>query len=266
MSNLTVRVITALLGLPLVLGPLWYGGVAFQAVVMIITVAALCEYLSITGFAADRKAYAFGLVLGLAVAVATTTAPPAYLGPALVAAMLAVFLWHLFFFGEMPTAVSRAALMIFGVLYAGILPTMLHHLRALDRGFGWVFMVLAIVWMADTGAYFSGRALGRRKLYVAVSPGKTWAGAVGGLVASVAGAFLTRWLFLPDLTPLHCVIIAVPASALGQAGDLCESLLKRAYAVKDSGRTIPGHGGMLDRFDAIFFAAPYVYLMARVLQ
>ena len=266
MSNLTVRVITALLGLPLVLVPLWYGGAAFQAVVLIIAAAALCEFLSITGFAADRKAYAFGLALGLAVAVATTTAPLKFMGPVLVAAALVSFLWHLFFFGEMPTAAARAALMLFGAVYAGILPTFLFHLRALAHGFGWVFMVLAIVWMADTGAYFSGRAFGKRKLYPAVSPGKTWAGAVGGLAASVAGAFLTRWLFLPGLTPLHCVIIAVPASALGQAGDLCESLLKRAYGVKDSGRTIPGHGGMLDRFDAIFFAAPYVWVAARLLQ
>jgi phosphatidate cytidylyltransferase len=180
--------------------------------------------------------------------------------------MMAVSLWHLFFFGDMKTALSRAALMLFGVLYAGFLPTLLLHLRRLDDGQGWFLMLLAIVWLADTGAYFSGRALGKHKMYPAVSPGKSWEGAVGGLLSSVGGAFLCRALFLKGLTVPQVLLISVPAGILGQLGDLVESLIKRAYGVKDSGRSIPGHGGVLDRFDAIFFAAPYIYFIARVLH
>jgi phosphatidate cytidylyltransferase len=263
-----VRVTTAVIGVPAFLGVLWLGGPVYYVLVMCIVLGAALEYFTITGFrAADREDYAFAVVLSLACAVLTTAVfPPKFTGPVLIGAMLAIMLRHMIRFGDMKTSVMRSGVMFLGVGYAGLLPTFFWHLRARPEGFGWVVMLLAVVWLSDTGAYFSGKALGRHKMYPAVSPGKSWEGAVGGLLSGIAGAFLAKWLFLSCVTPLECVLIAVPAGILGQAGDLCESLIKRAYGVKDSGSSIPGHGGVLDRFDAIFFAAPYIYFIARIMH
>jgi phosphatidate cytidylyltransferase len=152
----------------------------------------------------------------------------------------------------------------YGALYVGLL--MFIALLKRDqgaRGGGWVFLLLTVTWFGDTFAYAAGRLAGRHKLYPRISPGKTWEGAVGGLVGSFAAAALAHAWYLPELSWAGAAGVALPAGALGQVGDLCESLLKRAYGVKDSGALLPGHGGLLDRIDALLFAAPYVYYCAR---
>jgi phosphatidate cytidylyltransferase len=266
MSNLGVRVLAAFVFVPALIGVMWLGGFAFHGLVLLITLGAVWEYFTVTGFKGDRPAFVFAVLVTMIFAVFVSLFPLKFLGPAVIAAMFFVMLWHLVFFGDMKTSIPRAGVMMLGVLYAGFLPTMLWHIRKLDNGTGWFLLLLGIVWLADTGAYFTGRAVGRHKMYPAVSPGKTWEGAVGGILSSIAGGFLAKALVLPNLTVWQVLLVSVPAGALGQAGDLCESLLKRSYGVKDSGRSIPGHGGVLDRFDAIFFAAPYIYCFARIVQ
>jgi phosphatidate cytidylyltransferase len=128
-------------------------------------------------------------------------------------------------------------------------------------GSGLVLLALGLAWFADTGAYFAGRFLGKHKLYEAVSPKKTIEGAVGGLLASVAWALLAVFWFLRGSLPLsHAIPLALVAGALGQAGDLGESLLKRSTGVKDSGAILPGHGGIMDRLDAVIVTSLAVYL------
>lgn len=124
---------------------------------------------------------------------------------------------------------------------------------------GWLLFPMCVIFAGDTGAYFAGRAFGRHKLAPIVSPKKTWEGAAGGLVASVAGGLLA-WSLLPlpeTMTPAWVLLFAVPGAVLGQVGDLAESLLKRSAGVKDSGWILYGHGGVLDRVDALLFAAPW---------
>ncbi|MFT4622925.1 MAG: phosphatidate cytidylyltransferase [Myxococcota bacterium] len=152
-------------------------------------------------------------------------------------------------------ALGRYAL---GMSWIGMLGT-LAMLRRLEDGLGWVFLVLAISWCGDTGGYFAGRFLGRNKLYPRVSPKKTWEGVAGGVGLAVAGAFAIRAVILPVLTPLDCVVLGVGLSLAAVLGDLSESLLKRAYEVKDSGWILPGHGGLLDRIDSVLFVAPLLY-------
>jgi phosphatidate cytidylyltransferase len=119
---------------------------------------------------------------------------------------------------------------------------------------------LTIAWLADTGAYFTGRAFGKAKLYPAVSPGKTRAGLYGALGAAMIAGLIASFGYLRSIPPLHGAILGLVAGLLGQLGDLVESLLKRSVGVKDSGNVIPGHGGMLDRIDALIFVSPVVYL------
>ena len=130
------------------------------------------------------------------------------------------------------------------------------------KGFGpaWLFITLACAFGSDTLAYFAGRAFGKHKLYPEVSPKKTVEGGIGGLLGgalAVAG-FGSAWL-LPEIPVAHALALGLLGSALGQIGDLVESMVKRTYGVKDSGAILPGHGGLLDRTDALLFVAPLIY-------
>jgi len=120
--------------------------------------------------------------------------------------------------------------------------------------------VLVVVWAGDTGAYFAGRFLGKHKLYEAVSPKKTIEGAIGGLAAAVLGAIVGHYFYLRSLPLVHAIVLAVLAGGLGQAGDLSESMIKRSFNVKDSGGIVPGHGGILDRVDALMVTASFTYV------
>lgn len=128
-----------------------------------------------------------------------------------------------------------------------------------------MMFVLLVVWASDVGAYLAGRKIGGPRLAPRISPGKTWAGAVGGLIAAVAvGLIVARFATGPTAFGLAALVAAV-LSIIGQAGDLAESALKRYFGVKDSGRLIPGHGGLLDRLDAALTAIPAAALLANLI-
>jgi phosphatidate cytidylyltransferase len=187
--------------------------------------------------------------------------------------VIAPMLYYLFRFGDVATVARRITATIAGIVYAGLCLTALARIKLAwgahssgHAGGHMVVFVLLVAWVGDTGAYFAGRFLGNKKLYPAVSPKKTWAGAFGGLAGSlVAGLAMKAGLGdgLP-LAWLDVVLIALPGAALGQMGDLSESLIKRSTGVKDSGGLLPGHGGILDRIDAVLFMAPYLMLYAQV--
>jgi phosphatidate cytidylyltransferase len=156
---------------------------------------------------------------------------------------------------------------MFGVVYLGGLSAPLALLQR-DVGDGplWVFVAIAVTFANDTGAYFAGRALGRHKLYPLISPSKTVEGAAGGLVGGLLAVMVSRLTFFPTLTLADCFLVAIPSAIIGPIGDLLESMLKRSAGVKDSGRTLPGHGGVLDRIDALLFVTAWVYAYAGYLR
>ena len=173
-----------------------------------------------------------------------------------------IALLHLFRPDPIDDRLRRLSADTLGLAYIGLTFPLIFLLRDRPDG-GWVVVVtMAITFGADTGAYFAGRFFGRHKLYEKVSPKKTIEGAVGGMAAGIGFAFLGRAIApgLGDLTPLDTIILGGVGAALGIVGDLFESLLKRSSGVKDSGDLIPGHGGVLDRIDALLFVGPFVYL------
>lgn len=164
--------------------------------------------------------------------------------------------------GQIQTAGLRSFAIGAGALMVSVPLVLLGVVRRDDLRDGptFVVMALAFAWAADTGGYFGGRFFGRHKLYEAVSPKKTVEGAIGGLVASALSALLIQVVLKPLMPMWHTVALSIVAGALGQAGDLGESLIKRSVGVKDSGAIVPGHGGILDRVDALLLTSSCVYL------
>jgi phosphatidate cytidylyltransferase len=183
------------------------------------------------------------------------------IGPTLapVLAVVPAMLYYLFRYRDMNQAAARTAATITGIVYAGFL-TMFIAMTRREFGGDAVVLILLVAWIGDTGAYFAGRFLGDKKLYPAVSPKKTWAGAIGGLAGSVVAVGVMKLTRMEHLSWFDVFAIGLPGAVLGQLGDLAESLLKRSVGVKDSGALLPGHGGILDRIDAVLFIAPYVYV------
>lgn len=152
-----------------------------------------------------------------------------------------------------------------GLLYCGIFPGLAVRSMSFEEGPVWLFGLMGIVFSGDTFAYLVGRAFGRTKLLEAVSPKKTFEGALGGLIGSSVAGLVLGYFFLPRIPLPAMVILALTTGFFAQVGDLYESLLKRLADVKDSGSIMPGHGGMLDRLDGVIFAAPVYYVLARLL-
>jgi phosphatidate cytidylyltransferase len=168
-------------------------------------------------------------------------------------------------------AVYHISVTIFGVLYVSWLGSHLMLLRelpiiaGLDYSVGFTFVIIAftITWCCDTGAYTFGKLFGRHKLLPSVSPKKTVEGAIGGTLLSIAGILVARVLFDTQLGVVEAIVLAAAASIVGQLGDLVESMIKRDAQIKDASTTIPGHGGILDRFDSLLFTAPLIYYALR---
>lgn len=166
---------------------------------------------------------------------------------------------------ELPRALHYQSLGLMGFFYCGFFPGLAVQTLSLERGAVWFLGLLAVVFAGDTFAYLAGRFFGKRKLLEPVSPKKTIEGSIGGLFGSmVAGATMAHFFF-PEIPLLAVVGMALVTGAFAQVGDLFESLLKRIAEVKDSGRIMPGHGGILDRLDGVIFGAPIYYVLARVL-
>jgi phosphatidate cytidylyltransferase len=165
---------------------------------------------------------------------------------------------------DLARSAPAAAQSIAGALYAGALFGCISLIFATGDPVGryWVLLLAAGSFVGDTMAYACGRAFGKRKLSPRISPGKTWAGAVGGALGTMGCVALAKVTLLPQLEWIDVVLLGVPLAAACQFGDLAESFVKRGFGVKDSGRLIPGHGGVLDRCDGLMMGAPVVYLFS----
>ena len=254
------RIISALIALPLAIALIEIGGWPFVALVTV--VAGICAFeVMAMALPNDRVGQVVLAVLGMAIIPLSATgrlATTATMGGGALG-LIAIMLFFLFRPGKMSDVAGRLGLSIAGLLWTAGLLASLVYLRRLPQGKIWIYIACVLAWGSDTGAYFSGRFLGRHRLYERVSPKKTWEGSVGGALTAVAGAFIIQNAFdAPDIPPLHLAFLSFFGAALGQMGDLCESLLKRSTGVKDSGRIMPGHGGLFDRVDALVFTAPWL--------
>lgn len=267
-SNLVVRLATGFIGAPLI-AALLYLGPAWGWLVFVALAAAVGAY-ELFGMThpGDRASQVIGALLTVAVigVLWSFGANPRALLTLLVLAPIVGMMLVLWRLGDIQTAAVRVMANTFGPLYVGgglgalILLRRDGNVGGPYDGASYVLLALMLSWLSDTGAYFAGRFLGKRKLYEAVSPKKTVAGALGGLGGALAGALFSHFVTLRSLPLLDGVLLALVAGALGQAGDLGESLIKRSFGVKDSGGIVPGHGGILDRVDALLVTGTITYL------
>jgi phosphatidate cytidylyltransferase len=266
--NLVVRIVSALLLLPVVIYLLIQGGLWFGMLGAVAAAACASEYYGIV----FKKMLGPPAWLGILVAGALPLLPVFYGTAGFSSAFWAVggfglvaWTYHLIR-GPLADAPTRVAHLVNGLVLGALGLSAMTGLRVGAHGLEWVLCALIITWGQDTSAYFAGRLLGRHKLYPAVSPNKTWEGFAGGFVGAVAGMFIARGLFFPELSVADCLIVGCWGGFAGPVGDLSESMLKRAYGVKDSGRLIPGHGGVLDRIDALLFNAPGLFAYVTFLR
>jgi phosphatidate cytidylyltransferase len=254
-------VATAVVALPLLLaalflGPAWLG-VAILAAAVLLGMWEFLELMAARGLAAEPVTGA--LVLAAVFTQVAYGWPPLALWPAAALLAVAALLWQKGDFAQRVAAVSGTLL---GAAYLGGLGGAMAALRLLpplSSGPWRLVLLMAIIMAADSAAFFAGTFLGRHKLAPSISPGKTVEGAVAALFGGILGALAVRALGLPELPLAHAVGLGLLVAAVGTAGDLAESLLKRWAGVKDSGRLFPGHGGMLDRLDSLLFGAPVLY-------
>ncbi len=245
-SELLVRTVSALVLAAAVLAITWYGEWPFSLLILLVAILIQHEWARITGIAGEQWTFvaqtlAFtGLILVLFFNPASGFA---CLGIAVLASVgQGVYL-------------RRFPWLAIGVLYAALPALALFVLRSDPfAGLIAILYLFAVVWGTDIGAYLVGRTLGGPKLWPAVSPGKTWSGAIGGLSAAVFAGIAVLWAFDVRLTAA-IVVICIFLSVASQAGDLFESAMKRRFGVKDSGTIIPGHGGIMDRVDGLVVAS-----------
>jgi len=277
------RIVTGLILAAIVIGAVWQGPYALLASLLALAVLlALHEFLGLPGTLKplDRAA---SMLAGAGIAAVAAAAPKDQLAQwmlaATVLAALGLLLLVLFTPHQMPQAGARAAHMLAGLVYVALLgscailvvrpehgePGALVPDGGVAPGRFVLLMAAAVTWLNDTLAFAGGKLFGRHKLYPAVSPNKTWEGSVAGMLGSILGAFLVKWLFWQAVSDTALIAFALVGGVLGQLGDLAESVFKRAYGVKDSGSILPGHGGMLDRIDAFLFVAPFAWAYFYVL-
>jgi phosphatidate cytidylyltransferase len=271
-SNLTQRIAFAVVAIPLALGVVYWGGWPLVGVVATVAVLGTRELLAFVRQKGGRPLGRFAMIsaalLPVLVYLALTTMPQLLgLGWILAALWLIVLLSVTLFrrtVDQQPLGATATTAL--AVIYpAGLASFLLalRHLTMADRSWAgaWlVFMPLVVTWVCDTAAMFGGRAFGGRKLWPAVSPGKTWSGSIAGVIAAIATVPLLNILVLERLGValplLEGLLFGLVLGIIGQVGDLVESLFKREAGLKDSSALIPGHGGVLDRFDSLYFVLP----------
>ena len=259
----TNRTLINVIGIPAILFLLWRGGPMFALFIFLVMMIGIDEFYRMNTNERQTPVKVTGYILTGLMAAYYFWLPVITLLEGLL--LLACFI-IISLFIEMGrdklNSTRNIGITVLGIMYVPVLLGSVIALRNLDTVYSTYFtvsMVLAI-WICDSAAYIFGMKWGQKKIFPRVSPNKSWGGSVAGLVSSFVVFYgLHMWGILPDLTLLDVAVFSIITGFFGQAGDFAESLLKRDVGVKDSGKLLLGHGGVLDRFDSITFASPLTY-------
>jgi phosphatidate cytidylyltransferase len=273
--QLAARLMTASVGVPVAVVCSLVGGIPFLLAMNLVIGAGLFEFYRMMEAKGIRPYKAVGVAAGLTVSWYVYFQGGVFSGLFITIVLFAIMAMELFRRdGEL--AVFHISTTVLGVFYVAWLGSHVILLRQLgeemvntelntDYGGFFVILAFALAWFTDAGAYFVGNSIGKRKLLPRVSPSKSVEGAVGGVAVALVVAFVARATILPVLSAFDALLLGLVAPVMAVLGDLVESLMKRDVRIKDTSRALPGHGGMLDRFDSVLFVAPLVYYYLRFL-
>jgi phosphatidate cytidylyltransferase len=264
---LLTRVLTAVAGIPFILACIYCGNIPFYVMMFIISSLCVQEYLMISKKYNPHTTVSIVMASAFFVFLRFFRYFPA--DKVIFSAIVMMFvLFGIEIFRENPAfCIGRISSSFLGAFFIPLALVHMVYIRNLNGGMKLVFFIFIVVWILDTMAYAFGKALGKHKLAKNVSPKKTLEGATAGIVFGVLAAVVCRCIFMSDILTLqNAVILGLVIAVTGQFSDLAESLIKRDGNVKDSGKIVPGHGGVFDRFDSYLFTAPAVYYILRILK
>lgn len=267
------RILTSVCGIPVLITAIWFDVPLpwFTLLIAVLGILSSREFYRLVNNSGIRPFTIYGIIAALLFIVSRDAllleAIQPYFGTPWIILVLAVLLILPFLFSQVfkrekgENAFSSGLWTVLGIVYIGWMLGHLVAMRGFEDGRIWVFFAIFATFAYDTAAFFTGRSLGRHKMAPKISPGKTWEGAAGGITGAVMfSLFFT--LSTPFTLPINwwqAIILGLLVSIFGQAGDLLESRFKRYVGVKDSGKSLPGHGGFLDRIDSIVFTSLVVY-------
>lgn len=267
LSNLQQRLIVGILGAALFVGGIIFSEWTFFLLFLGLTLLGTLEFYKLTGSAGIKPNKVLGTTLGAGIFIAIFLIDKQYISSELLyLALPALFLvFVLELYRKEPQPFTNIAFTLLGVLYVAVPFSLLQLVGYMQGEYRWqpILGIMLLIWAADTGAYIAGKSFGKHKLLERVSPGKTWEGWAGGTALAVAVGWGLA-MFFQDLALYQWIGVAVIVSVFGVLGDLTESLLKRSLGVKDSGTLLPGHGGILDRFDSLIMAVPFIVAFLKI--
>ena len=258
---LTALVLVGIIVLSLTVVPVWL----FKVFVLILIAGALYEFFRLV-IGNDRFSAISGIVFGLIfAAILIFYGNTILLLPIFFALFFVLILVHMAHHTSVEESIKKVGLILFGCAY--LVPTLsaLVWLRLADHGRALIVFSISIVALGDTFAYLAGKLIGRHEMSPLISPNKTMEGFIASFVGGIVASMICWQIFWSELSVWLVVILGISVALIGALGDLVESLVKRAYHVKDSGTLLPGHGGILDRIDALIFALPFVFFTFRFL-
>lgn len=269
-SSIGTRVLASIVFIPCFIVITKRGGYHFLALIDLVILIGMWEFYAMMEAKSIRPYKGIGILCGLALSWYMFFQGGIYANMFLTMALMAIMGLELTR-RDTSMAVYHVATTILGIIYVGFLSSHMILLRELPAQIGqpyaigssFVFLAFVVTWSSDTGAYFVGTLIGRRPLLPRISEKKTCEGAAGGVVFAILGALVARYTFAPYVEVWQAVVLGVLGSTVGMTGDLVESMLKRDVEVKDASGTIPGHGGVLDRFDSLLFTAPLIYYILK---
>ena len=263
------RLLTAIVFVAVLLTGIMYDYMTFSTLFFIVSVWGLYEFYQLAEKLGAKPYKVIGLISGALLYLAPTYFF-AFLDSHKLCAIVGVSLFSIFLvalFDKKENTILNLAYTFFGIVYAVIPFVFLHQIACFDDNKTYHLMafnshyvlgIILLIWLNDTAAYLVGSFIGKNKLYERISPGKTWEGTIGATIITMVCSYIVS-VWFPELAFIHWLVIAFIVATLGTAGDLVESMLKRQAGVKDSGKIMPGHGGILDRFDSLLFVSPFIY-------
>ncbi|MEN9331965.1 MAG: hypothetical protein RLZZ94_1055 [Bacteroidota bacterium] len=263
MSNFWQRTLFGIVFISILIGAILYDAITFRVLFLLVAVSALDEFYKIVKSNVNQPNQAAGRIVGIITyillsAIAFGTLPYKYI-TLIAVAFLTIPILELYRNKQQP--VINIALTFYGIFYTVLPFALLNFISTSELHYNPEIILgyFILQWSSDTFAYLVGMTMGKRRLFERISPKKSWEGFIGGGILTIVAGYITS-IYFHTLSSSEWMIIAVIIVITGTLGDLVESLLKRTYQIKDSGNIIPGHGGILDRFDSLLFAIPFIWL------